>query len=201
MLQSFGFVMVMQLNHWNPESQQAWQHVLFLSSAQRAVTETLWWCMSFFRVTCNPYSTGTTWEVLSFLFNLTWHLPPWRMTWEKKGFVKPCTSSFQHPSGSVCVCVWLRGQVQTVLMAVFQRGGSWMQTHWGGGFQWLRSLLVVGDTYVWQPQLCTTGCKLMNIVLALAVWILSTVKFLLPALRCSALLLIWGTCSAISCCC
>lgn len=105
MLQSFGFVMVMQLNHWNPESQQAWQHVLFLSSAQRAVTETLWWCMSFFRVTCNPYSTGTTWEVLSFLFNLTWHLPPWRMTWEKKGFVKPCTSSFQHPSGSVCVCV------------------------------------------------------------------------------------------------
>lgn len=54
---------------------------------------------------CNPCSAGTTLDVvLSFLFNLTWLVPPWRMTWEKYNLSNLALAVFSTPL-AVCVCV------------------------------------------------------------------------------------------------
>lgn len=139
---------------------------------------------------CNPCSAGTTLDVvLSFLFNLTWLVPPWRMTWEKYNLSNVALGVFSTPL-AVCVCEWgARSRLSfswlwfKEMNARSKRDECKIQTHWGGGFQWWRSLLFVGETHIWQSQLWTTSWKLINI-LELAVWILNTVEFLLPALRC-----------------
>lgn len=106
MLQSFGFVMVTQLKHWikpwEPTSPTACS-VPFFS------TESCHWdslmVPVIFESPCNPRSTGTTWDVV--FPNVTPNVTPTTMEDDmgEIGFVRPCTSSFQHPSGRVCVCV------------------------------------------------------------------------------------------------
>lgn len=121
-------------------------------------------------------------------------------------FVKPCTSSFQHPTGCVCVCVcvcvceWGARPRLSFSWLCF-RDECWMQIHWGSGFQWLRGLLFIGEMCIWQSQLWTTGWKLIHIS-GLAVWILSeilasTTEMLSSAanlghLQCHFLLLLCG---------
>lgn len=86
---------------------------------------------------CNPWGTGTTCNVvLSFLFNLMWHIPPWRTTWEKYNLSNLALAAFNTPLASVCVCGCGCGcecgaRPRLSFSWLCFRNECWMQTHWG----------------------------------------------------------------------
>lgn len=120
----FGLIMIMQLNNilvknWAPETLRANKpDSMFCSCMWRVAAETPWYqdygdsrngAHHSSESPCDPRSTGTTLDViLPILFNLTWHLRPWKGL-GKNMIVEANLALVQvlHTSLALRVCVWV----------------------------------------------------------------------------------------------